>query len=100
MFALHLQKLRPIKVIGWSISGKDDLKECSNMTWNGLKQISHVAAATFQNVRLNNGAEIQVYKQTRQLRHDARLEDLCDMHRRVELTVVIIYSNHQIDGQV
>ena len=100
MLALHLQKLRPIKVIGWSISGKDYLKECSNMTWNGLKQISHVAAAIFQNARLNNGAEIQVCKQTRWLRHDTRLEDLCDMHRRVELTIVIIHSNHQIDGHV
>ena len=60
MLALHLQKLRPIKVIGWSISGKDYLKECSNMTWNGLKQISHVAATILRNVRLEKGADIQV----------------------------------------
>ena len=63
------------------------------MTWNGLKQISHVAAAIFQIAQCNNGAEIQVYKQTQLLSYDERLEDLCDPHRQVELTIVLNHSD-------
>ena len=97
---LYLHKLRPVKVIARGIIGEDYLKGPSNITWHGLKQISHVAAAIFQNARCNNGAEIQVYKETHWLSYDTRLEDLCDMRRRVELTIVINHSNHQIDGEV
>ena len=50
------------------------------MTWNGLKQISHVAATVLRNVRLKEGADIQVYKQTYWLRHHIHLDSLCDMH--------------------
>ena len=60
--ALHLQKLRFIKVICWIISNKGYLEECSNITCNGLKQISHVAATVLRNVRLKQGVDIQVYK--------------------------------------
>ena len=70
------------------------------MTWYGLKKISHVAATIMRNFRLKEGADIQVYKQTYWLRYHIHLEALCDMHRRIELTIVITHSNHQVDGQV
>ena len=99
----HLQALLPIKVIARSFSGRDYLQKSSNITWNGLNQIRNVAAAIFWSEGCNNGAEIQVYKKTRRLSYDTRLEELCElcgMRRRIELTVVINRANHQMNGEV
>ena len=100
---LSLQALLPIKVVARGFSGRDYLQESPNITWNGLNQIRDVAAAIFWNEGCKNGAEIQVYKKTRCLRHDTRLEKLCDlcgMRRRIELTVVINRANRQMNEEV
>ena len=52
MCALSLRQLRLSKVICWIISSKEYLKECLNMTCNGLKQISFMAATVLRNVLL------------------------------------------------
>ena len=70
------------------------------MTWYGLKKISHVAATIMRNFRLKEGADIQVYKQTRGLDTVFTWKLCVTMHRRGQLTIVITHSNYQINGPV
>ena len=94
-FEVELLYRRPVEVIARDIHGNDYFKGFEHIPWHRLKRIRHVAEAIFQIAQCNNGTEIRVYKQTQLLSYDERLENLCDPHRQVELTIVVNHSDHQ-----
>ena len=94
-FEVEVLYRRPVEVIARDIHGNDYVKGFEHIPWHGLKRISHVAEAIFRIAQCNNGAEIRVSKETQLLSYDELLEDLCDPHRQVELSIVINHSNQQ-----
>ena len=92
-FEFELLYRCPVEVITRDIHGNDYFKGFEHIPWHGLKRIRHVAEAIFRIAHCNNGAEIQVSKGIQVLRYDEFLEDLCDPHRQMELSIVINHSN-------
>ena len=90
-----LRNQRPVEVKARSKRGEDYFDGFTSISWHGLKQVSHVAEAIFRIAQCKNGAEIQIYNQTQLLSYDERLENLCDPHRQVELTIVVNHSDRQ-----
>ena len=92
-FEVELLYRRSVEVIARDIHGNDYFKGFEHIPWHGLKRIRHVAEAIFRIAHCNSGAEIWVSKGIPVLNYDEFLEDLCDPHRQMELSIVINHSN-------
>ena len=82
----------PIKVTARGIHGKDYFEQGHHYRWNGMHCIIHVASALFHIAQCNSGTEILVYKQTKRLSFDERLQDLCDTSQLLELSIVFRHN--------
>ena len=82
-----------MQVVARGIHGKDYFEDHPDWRWSEVERIRHVANAISHIAKCEAGTEILVFKDTTILNYGHRLQDLCDAHQKVELSIVINHTN-------